>query len=180
MTANSNFVKSLFSGNRLLVWVLAFFGVALVAMGIVWLVRKSKQGSTATDNPALPGSGTPQFPPYKPTPPTSTPPYIPTNNPNNGNSGNTDVYNVNWAYVQELSWKMYDTYFDRNSYKCELTNGIVEMGDTDLRALKENYRQWYSRNLANDYCQKIKSSGCWTAFWDDKPAKACNRLNSLN
>lgn len=180
MTAKKTTGK-LFTGKRPWAWVLAFFGMVFVVMAIVWLVRKAKQ-------PPQPGGGNqapgPQFPPYNPAPSTSTPPYIPTNNPNNPNSGGgvnpTDVYNVNWSYVQELAWKMHDTYFDRGSYKCELTNGIIEMGVHDLRALNETYRKWYNRNLKTDYCQKIQSSGCWTSFWDDKPNKACNRLNNLN
>jgi len=180
MTANTK-TGNLFTGNRLWLWVLVFFGVILVGMVIVWLVRKAKQESqTGSGNPT--GTGNSQSLPYNAAPPTSAPAYRPTNNPNNPNNGNSgaDVYNVNWAYIQDLAWKMHDTYFDRGSYKCELTNGIVEMGINDLRALNDTYRQWYNRTLASDYCDKIKYSGCWTSIWDDKPAKACNRLKALN
>lgn len=180
MTAK-NTTGKLLTGKRPWVLVLAFFGVLLVGMAIVWLVRKSKQSSQTGAGGS--SSGT-QFPPYNPSPSTSTPPYVPKNNPNNpsGNGGANPngVYNVNWAYVQELAWKMHDTYFDRGSYKCEITNGIIEMGVNDLRALNETYQKWYNRNLKTDYCQKIQSSGCWTTYWDDKPEKACNRLNNLN
>lgn len=184
MTAKTTTGK-LFTGKRPWVWVLAFFGVVLVVMAIVWLIRRSKQTQQQAGNGnQAPGT---QFPPYNPAPSTSTPPYVPKNNPNNPNNPSNgggvnpnDMYNVNWAYVQDLAWKMYDTYFDRGGYKCEITNGIIEMGANDLRALNETYQKWYNRNLKTDYCQKIQSSGCWTSMWDDKPAKACNRLNNLN
>ncbi|MEZ4941826.1 MAG: hypothetical protein R3D58_13180 [Saprospiraceae bacterium] len=167
---------SLFSGKRLWLWIAAFFGTVILAMIVVYLIKKSKSPATGPkQQPPLPSA--PAFPSV---PTTSTPPIVPSDSVSQGNNQPVDVYNANWAYVQEVAWKMYDTYFDRNSYKCEVTNGIIEMGENDLRALVQLYKQWYNRSLKTDYCQKITSSGCWSSWWDDKPAEACSRLKQLN
>lgn len=163
------------AGKHLWVWVLGFFGVVLIGLVVAYLLKKAKGQSPQPSNGQNQPQGTDPVPPVVTPPPTSTPPYIPTDNP----ATPVDVYNVNWAYVQDLSWKMYETYFGRNSYACELSNGVIEMGDNDLRAFVQTYKQWYNRNLKDDYCNKVKSSDCWTSWWDDKPATACNRLKNL-
>lgn len=175
-------ISTKLTGNRLWLWVLAFFGLVLLVMVVVYLVKKGQQSAKGSTGQKAPSSGT-SAPPYIPPtlPGSSTPPALPPEpTSGQGSSKPVDVYNANWAYLQEIAWKMYDTYFDRNDFRCEVSNGIIEMGENDLRALVQLYKQWYNRSLKNDYCQKITASGCWTSWWDDKPATACNRLKQLN
>ena len=184
MTAKSPSTAQ-FSGNRLWLWVLAFFGLVLVAMVVAYLVKKAREQQAAKN-----GTGQNPAPTNHPVPPawtppttgpsTSTPPFVPPSNTTSPVDKPVELNQVNWEYIREIAWKMNDTYLDRKDYRCEVTNGIIEMGENDLRALAQLYKQWYSRSLKIDYCTKITASGCWTSWWDDKPAAACSRLKTLN
>ena len=177
--------------KRILLWILLGF-VTVVAVLIVWaLVKKTaakknspmaaprQPGNTGTTVPTLPVD----------VPGTATPPILPggtsTGSGNGGVVLPSEVLEINWNYINDLAWKMDEVTRAESvlnpgiaAYRCEITNGILEMGARDLSALVQTYRQWYGRSFRDNYCQKVTSSGCWTSLWDSKPQQACNKLKN--
>lgn len=153
-------------------WRWLAIGVGLVVLAVVVVVlrarAKAKAGApTIRPNPIPPGTvSPPQIPPTPVITPAPTP--TPTGT----------LQQVNYEYIRDLAWKMNDTVGGRGDYACEITNGVLEMGDHDLAAFAGLYASWYGRALKDDYCGKIQNSGCWTSWWDGKHARACTRLKT--
>jgi len=174
--------------KRFLLWATLVFVVVVIVLVIVALLKKSKSktgSNTQTDVYTGPLTGPVVLPPI------STPPIVPVNpappatNPSQPTQLPGQALEVNWTYITDLTWKLYEVATKNDgtnpglaAYRCEISNGIIEMGERDLSAFSQLYKQWYNRSLRVDYCTKVTSSGCWTAFWDSKPETACKRLKS--
>ncbi len=174
--------------KKVWIWALAIFGGLLILTAVLAIITsKKKKGAakkpqtgsgTPVIDPSLPpSSGNTQNQTPKQTPPVQTPA------PPKPSPGTVpyDVYTIHWDYVQGLCWKMYATRWDANStqHTCEITNGIIGMGIDDLKALVDTYKRWYNRSFKDDYCDRVKSSGCWDSWWSTKPAQACKRLQTV-
>jgi len=159
--------------KRWLLWLLMAFGVAIVVMLIVYWRKQQAASAKLKNKPTTPAPPIPVQPPVN-LPGKPEVPGLPTSVP-------TQVLDVHWAYIQELAWKAKDTFDGKtnNDYVCELTNGVVEMGDVDLKYLVALYKQWYNGDFVSDFCGKITYSYCWSSLWDGKPKKACDRLKNL-
>jgi len=149
--------------KRLMLWMLLGFGVALLVMVVLKMKRQKADVAKATAKTPPPGTkgnaGT-----------------LPTNFPKDP----VDKDKVNQDYVNGIAWKMNDVATKgADGYKCEVTNGIITMGDDDLRALVMTYQSWYKRALADDYCGKLNNSGCGSLLGDGKYTKACERLKKI-
>lgn len=174
--------------KRFLLWATLVFVVIVIVMIVVYFVKKDDNKETPGDTLAGAPTG-PLTGPVVVLPPTSTPPIVPANpappatNPGQSTPLPGTTLEVIWTYISDLTWKMNDVVTKGDAtnpglaaYRCEITNRIIEMGERDLSAFSQLYRKWYNRSLRDDYCAKVKSSGCWTTLWDSKPAAACKRL----
>jgi|GEM_PF-4630986 len=175
--------------KRVWIWALAIFGGLLILTAVLAIITNKKKKGPAKNQQTGSGSQVidPSLPPSSGnTPPKQTPkqtPPVQTPAPPKPTPGSVpyDVYSINWAYVQELCWKMHATRWDAKStqYTCEITNGIITMGLEDLKALVDTYKRWYNRSFKDDYCDRVKSSGCWDSLWSTKPSQACKRLQTV-
>ena len=172
--------------KRFLLWATLVFVIIVIILIVVALVKKKSEPQKTTANtqfnPGGPLTGPIVLPPMS-TPPIINNPTQPASTPPTQLPG--QALEVNWSYITDLAWKLNDVVTKSDvanpglaAYRCEITNGITEMGERDLSAFVQLYRQWYKRSLRDDYCARVTSSGCWTAFWDAKPAAACKRLKN--
>lgn len=169
--------------RRWLWWLLAGFGGIVVIMVVVYYSKKSVRRPGASNNPAgnpTNADGTPG-PVLPDLPPMTTPPYVPpviptpTPAPNDG----VDPLSVNWDYVKGIAWKTRASIYEGQDYRCEVTNGIIEMGEQDLKALNLIYKQYYNGSLQMDYCNNWKDSGCFGSWFESKEQTACERLKNI-
>ena len=169
--------------KRVWIWALAIFGGLLILTAVLAIITNKKKkgpakqtgsGGSQVIDPSLPSGGSGNTP--KQTPPVQPP--VPAK-PAPG-SVPFDVYSIHWEYVQGLCWKMFSTMWnDPFQYSCEITNGVLEMGTDDLKALVDTYKRWYNRSFKDDYCARVKNSGCWDSLWSSKPTQACKRLQNV-
>ena len=170
MTAKSFIPAIPASGTRRWLWLLLLgFGGFVVVLVVVYVLRK-KAMPPITKLPGTNADGTP--------PANNGTGIPPVTGAGNGNTPASTV--VNQDYIEMLAWKLKATLDEGQDHGCEVTNGIVEMGETDLTAFMQLYENWYGKNLTAEYCNRMKDSACWTSLWDGKKDKACQRLSLLN
>lgn len=163
---------------RPLWWVLLVLGGVVAVLAVVYAIQSNKRKEITQEDavdPSKPPVSEPTVPsaptvPGTTTVPTSTPPYVPS-------TGGNQVPNDKW--VEATTWKANELFKGYRKYACEVTNALVEMSDIQITALVKLYYDWYGGSLPSLYCEKVKSSGCFTDWSETRHKDACKRLNKL-
>lgn len=130
--------------------LLAFAGVAVVVMVLVYFLRRfaalrAAEASIAEQREKVKPDGTPVLPPVQP--PTSTPPI------GGGGQPQPPVTNEVSSHIEKLCWmtdEIVKTKGGSSAYRCEVCNNLGALSQNDLNMWAKTYQQWYGRSLKAD------------------------------